>query len=75
MRADSGLGGDFWRFFAGQTISNLGSSVTLFALPLLVYNLTGSALNLGSQPPRPFCPTCSSGSSSAPGSTGSTASG
>lgn len=31
----------------GQTISNLGSSVTLFALPLLVYKLTGSALNLG----------------------------
>jgi MFS family permease len=42
-----GLGADFWRFFAGQTVSNLGSSVTLFALPLLVYRLTGSALNLG----------------------------
>jgi MFS family permease len=40
------MGADFWRFFAGQTISNLGSSVTLFALPLLVYDLTGSALNL-----------------------------
>ena len=42
-----GLGADFWRFFTGQTISNLGSSVTMFALPLLVYRLTGSALNLG----------------------------
>lgn len=44
--AASGLGTDFWRFFAGQTISNLGSSFTFFALPLLVYALTGSALNL-----------------------------
>ncbi len=38
---------DFWKYWAGQTISNLGSSVTLFALPLLIYKLTGSALNLG----------------------------
>ena len=30
----------------GQTISNVGSSFTLFVLPLLVYELTGSALNL-----------------------------
>ena len=37
---------DFWIFFTGQSVSNLGTSVTLFALPLLVYNLTGSALNL-----------------------------
>lgn len=37
---------DFWVFWAGQTISNLGTSFTLFALPLLVYNLTGSALSL-----------------------------
>jgi MFS family permease len=42
-----GLGRDFWLFFAGQSVSNLGGSVTLFALPLLVYQLTGSALNLG----------------------------
>jgi MFS family permease len=41
------LGADFWKFFAGQTISNLGTSITLFAMPLLVYQLTGSALNLG----------------------------
>lgn len=38
---------DFWKYWTGQTISNLGSSVTLFALPLLVYKLTGSALDLG----------------------------
>jgi MFS family permease len=41
------LSSDFWLFWAGQTISNLGSSITLFALPLLVFKLTGSALNLG----------------------------
>lgn len=38
---------NFWKYWTGQTISNLGSSITLFALPLLVYKLTGSALNLG----------------------------
>lgn len=37
---------DFWLFFAGQTISNLGTSFTAFALPLLIYKLTGSAMNL-----------------------------
>ncbi len=40
------LSGDFWRFWTGQTISNLGSSFTFFALPLLVFKLTGSAVNL-----------------------------
>jgi MFS family permease len=40
------LSGDFWKFWTGQTISNLGSSFTFFALPLLVFNLTGSAVNL-----------------------------
>lgn len=39
--------GDFWKFWVGQTISNLGSSITLFALPLLVFKISGSALNLG----------------------------
>jgi MFS family permease len=38
--------GDFWKFWVGQTISNLGTSFTQFALPLLVFKLTGSALNL-----------------------------
>ncbi|HEV2457205.1 MAG TPA: MFS transporter [Ktedonobacterales bacterium] len=37
---------DFWTFFTGQTFSNLGTSFTLFALPLLVYQLTKSPLNL-----------------------------
>ncbi|HEU0114772.1 MAG TPA: MFS transporter [Thermomicrobiales bacterium] len=39
--------GDFGKFFVGQTISNLGNSVTFFAVPILVYSLTGSALDLG----------------------------
>ena len=38
---------DFWKYWTGQTISNLGSSITLFALPLLVYKISGSALDLG----------------------------
>jgi len=41
-----GLSRDFWKFWVGQTISNLGSSFTGFALPLLIFKLTGSALNL-----------------------------
>jgi MFS family permease len=38
--------GDFWKFWTGQTISTLGSSFTSFALPVLIFNLTGSSLNL-----------------------------
>lgn len=38
---------DFRRFWIGQVISQLGSSFTLFALPLLVYRLTRSPVNLG----------------------------
>lgn len=41
------LSGDFWRFWAGQTVSNLGNSITTFAVPLIIFELTGSALNLG----------------------------
>ncbi len=37
---------DFWIYWSGQAISSLGSSITSFALPLLVYELTGSAVNL-----------------------------
>jgi predicted MFS family arabinose efflux permease len=40
------LGRDFWLYFSGQLISQVGSSFTLFALPLLVFKLTGSATNL-----------------------------
>lgn len=37
---------DFWKFWTGQTISTLGSSFTSFALPLLIFKLTGSSLYL-----------------------------
>src|SRR3954451_19895499 len=42
----NGASADFWKFWVGQAISSLGDSFTGFALPLLVYQLTGSALNL-----------------------------
>jgi MFS family permease len=38
---------DFWKFWGGQTLSQLGSSFTTFALPLIVFKQTGSALDLG----------------------------
>jgi MFS family permease len=38
--------GDFPKFWFGQVCSNLGSSFTLFVLPLLVFKLTGSAMDL-----------------------------
>src|SRR6266536_2747080 len=41
------LSSDFWKFWTGQTISQLGSSFTQFATPLLVFKLTHSAVNLG----------------------------
>jgi MFS family permease len=47
QRGPAALPGDFKRFWVGQTISNLGTSVTLLAFPLIVFKLTGSALNLG----------------------------
>ncbi len=37
---------DFLTFWVGQAISNFGSSFTTFALPLLIFTLTGSPLTL-----------------------------
>lgn len=37
---------DFWLYFGGQLISTVGSAFTMFALPLLVYKLTGSPTDL-----------------------------
>jgi MFS family permease len=37
---------DFWRFWVGETVSAFGSSFTQFAIPLLVFRLTGSAIYL-----------------------------
>jgi MFS family permease len=48
--------GDFGRFWLGQTVSNLGSSFTFVALPLLVFNLTGSPINLGITTAAEFVP-------------------
>jgi MFS family permease len=39
-------GSDFSIFWMGQTISNFGNAVTLLVIPLLIFKLTGSALNL-----------------------------
>jgi MFS family permease len=50
------LSGDFWKFWTGQTISNLGSSFTFFALPLLVFKLTGSAVSLALTTAAQFLP-------------------
>ena len=40
------LGRDFWFYFSGQAVSQMGGSFTTFALPLLVFKLTHSATNL-----------------------------
>jgi MFS family permease len=37
---------DFWRFWVGETVSAFGSSFTQFAIPLLVFKLTGSPIYL-----------------------------
>ncbi|MDQ3877632.1 MAG: MFS transporter [Actinomycetota bacterium] len=50
------LSSDFWKFWVGQTVSKLGDSISWFALPLLVFKLTGSALNLGLTTAAQFVP-------------------
>jgi MFS family permease len=50
------MSSDFWKFWAGQTISNLGSSFTQWAVPLLVYDLTHSAVSLGVATAATFLP-------------------
>ena len=50
------LGRDFWTYFTGQTISQVGSSFTNFALPLLVFKLTGSPTNLALTTAAEFVP-------------------
>lgn len=37
---------DFWKFLTGQSISTLGTAFTTYAIPLLVFQLTHSAVNL-----------------------------
>lgn len=50
------LGRDFWLYFSGQLLSQVGSSFTLFALPLLVFKLTHSATNLALTTASEFVP-------------------
>ena len=47
---------DFWKFWTAQTVSNLGTSFTQFAFPLLVYRLTGSSVSLGIATAATFLP-------------------
>jgi MFS family permease len=47
LAVPAGRAGDFWLYWTGQTISLIGSALTSFALPLLVFKLSGSALDLG----------------------------
>jgi MFS family permease len=50
------LGRDFWLYFSGQSVSQLGSSFTAFALPLLVFKLTRSATSLALTSAATFVP-------------------
>src|SRR5580693_2946350 len=50
------LGRDFWFYFSGQAVSQLGGSFTTFALPLLVFKLTHSATNLALTTAAEFVP-------------------
>src|SRR5689334_17589901 len=43
----SGLSRDFWLYWSGQLISSMGSSITAVVLPLLVFTITNSPLDLG----------------------------
>ncbi|TMC75722.1 MAG: MFS transporter [Chloroflexi bacterium] len=38
---------DFWKFWTGETVSSFGNSITQFAMPLIVFKVTGSAIALG----------------------------
>ena len=50
------MSADFIKFWVGQTISNLGSSFTQWAVPLLVFKLTHSPLSLGIATAATFLP-------------------
>ena len=54
--SSSRLSNDFWLLWVGQTISSTGSSFTLFALPLLTFKLTGSAISLSLNTAAGFLP-------------------
>lgn len=50
------FGRDFRLYFGSQVVSQLGSSFTQFALPLLVFKMTGSATNLALTTAATFVP-------------------
>ena len=50
------FGRDFRLYFAGQVVSQIGTSFTQFALPLLVFRLTGSPTNLALTTAATFVP-------------------
>ena len=54
--ARAALGRDFWLYFSGQAVSQLGGSFTLFAMPLLVFRLTHSATSLALTTAAEFVP-------------------
>jgi MFS family permease len=41
------LSADYWLYFVGRFISEIGSAFTLFALPLLIFKQTGSSVGMG----------------------------
>src|SRR5436853_5625774 len=47
LAVDGRTAGDFWIFWTGQTTSQIGSALTGTVLPLLVFKLSDSALDLG----------------------------
>ncbi len=50
------FGRDFRLYFASQVVSQIGTSFTQFALPLLVFKLTGSPTNLAITTAATFVP-------------------
>ena len=50
------FGRDFRLYFSSQVVSQIGTSFTQFALPLLVFKLTGSATDLGITTAATFVP-------------------
>ncbi|MFG3705900.1 MFS transporter [Micromonospora sp. NPDC047670] len=56
MTAAPRLGRDFRWYLTGHAVSSWGSAFTLFAVPLLVYRLTGSAQALGTAVAVSFAP-------------------
>ena len=46
MEGRASRGRDFWKFWAGQAVSTLGTAFSTFAIPLLIFQLTHSPLNL-----------------------------